>query len=432
MGSQTISLFDWDIWDIQSWEIKKHSSLVQMGNITTLRERKVLNTLIYIAKDFLKRNPEEVRFSCDIGTIKRLAGRESSNTRDLKQALTSLVETSIEYNVLNKDSETRWVFSLLAEATIKEEGSGKPTTIKFEFPSTILKAIKHPRIYVKLNLLMLRWFTSKHSLALYEFLVDYINISSLRCHIQDFRKLMGIGESQYRIFTMLRKRVLDVAITEINEKSDISASYTLEKVGRRVEYIIFSMQRKKEALDEHNVESAIRDKLKSFGLWDKVIEQLLERHDEAYLRLNISVVEEQYKKGKVKNLAGYLLKAFEDDYSQQKATILSPQEEQQAIIEAEEQEEDKKKHFEIERKKWVAKYLSVLTQEEEAALIESFLADNTDNLRLKKLQEKNDFSHPAIQAIYNKRVAKNRLPEKRHSFQTFSALWEDGSKNVEV
>ena len=78
-----------------------------MGNITTLRERKVLNTLIYIAKDFLKRNPEEVRFSCDIGTIKRLAGRESSNTRDLKQALTSLVETSIEYNVLNKDSETR-------------------------------------------------------------------------------------------------------------------------------------------------------------------------------------------------------------------------------------------------------------------------------------------------------------------------------------
>ena len=77
---------------------------------------------------------------------------------------------------------------------------------------------------------------------------------------------MGIGESQYRIFTMLRKRVLDVAITEINEKSDISASYTLEKVGRRVEYIIFSMQRKKEALDEHNVESAIRDKLKSFGL----------------------------------------------------------------------------------------------------------------------------------------------------------------------
>lgn len=39
-----------------SWEIKKHSSIVQMSNVTTLVERKSMNALIRIAKDCLKRD----------------------------------------------------------------------------------------------------------------------------------------------------------------------------------------------------------------------------------------------------------------------------------------------------------------------------------------------------------------------------------------
>ncbi len=55
------------------WEIKKHSSIVQMSNVTTLQERKAMNSLIWIGKDILKRNPNEREFKCDIGIIKRLA-----------------------------------------------------------------------------------------------------------------------------------------------------------------------------------------------------------------------------------------------------------------------------------------------------------------------------------------------------------------------
>jgi hypothetical protein len=54
-------------------EIKKHSSMVQMSNVTTLQERKVMNTLIRIAKDTLKRRAEEYLFVSDLGMIKRLA-----------------------------------------------------------------------------------------------------------------------------------------------------------------------------------------------------------------------------------------------------------------------------------------------------------------------------------------------------------------------
>lgn len=174
MGKKSqISLFEGSG---EVWEIKKHSSIVQMSNITTLQERKAMNSLIRIAKDALKRNPNEREFKCDIGIIKRLAGLKDGKNDDLKTALRNLKKRTIEYNIFNKDKEERGVFSFLAEVKILSEGRGKPTSITFEFPSTVLKVVKHPNIYVKLNLLIVRDLNSKHSVALYELMKDYQNL----------------------------------------------------------------------------------------------------------------------------------------------------------------------------------------------------------------------------------------------------------------
>ncbi len=101
-------------------ELKKHSSMVQMTNVTTLQERKVMNSLIRIAKDILKRDPESNLFSCELGILKRLCGLYDTNNNELKDALRNLVDTKVEYNIFNKDKKERGVFSVLAEAKIKE------------------------------------------------------------------------------------------------------------------------------------------------------------------------------------------------------------------------------------------------------------------------------------------------------------------------
>ena len=61
--NQTATLLD--ISDT-TWEIKKHSSIVQMNNVTTQLERKILNSMIWIAKDALKREPDQRIFTCDL------------------------------------------------------------------------------------------------------------------------------------------------------------------------------------------------------------------------------------------------------------------------------------------------------------------------------------------------------------------------------
>jgi hypothetical protein len=88
-------------------EIKKHSSLVQMNNVTTLQQRKAMNSLIWIAKDQLKRNPEARSFSIDLGIIKKLSGINRNDNSELKSALKALVSLVIEYNILGKEKFER-------------------------------------------------------------------------------------------------------------------------------------------------------------------------------------------------------------------------------------------------------------------------------------------------------------------------------------
>lgn len=161
----------------KTWEIKKHSSMAQISNVPTLQERKTMNALIWIAKDILKREPDKKVFDCDISTVKRLTGMQATQNEELKDALRNLAETTIEYNIFGKDkSKERGIFSFLAYAKVNEQGKGKVTNFKFEFPSIILDMVKRPNMYVTLNLLTLSDLDSKHSVGLYEFLKDYKNL----------------------------------------------------------------------------------------------------------------------------------------------------------------------------------------------------------------------------------------------------------------
>lgn len=82
--------------------------------------------------------------------------------------------------------------------------------------------------------------------------------------IGDFRAMMGIQPHQYRSFTMVRKRVLEIAIEEINSKTDIEVSYDLEKQGKKIAAIIFKMRSKSNAITGIEQHDKIKDKLKAF------------------------------------------------------------------------------------------------------------------------------------------------------------------------
>ena len=71
MHTRQISLFAED----NHFEIKKHSSIVQMSSIATLQERKIMNVLLRIAKDHLKK-PGKKGFYIRFGNTETFGGIE--------------------------------------------------------------------------------------------------------------------------------------------------------------------------------------------------------------------------------------------------------------------------------------------------------------------------------------------------------------------
>ena len=158
---------------------------------------------------------------------------------------------------------------------------------------------------------------------------------------------MGIKDGQYISFSMLTTRVIEVAIAEINEKTDLVVSYEVEKLGRRPISILFTMRLKKKKLLFATDHKEIGEKLKTFGIQDHQVKKLLKAHTPQYLLANIAVVEEKLKKGEtINNVPAYLMKAFEVDFTP-KETAYDKLQQQKSEEERLEGEKSKKQKLEM-------------------------------------------------------------------------------------
>lgn len=87
---------------------------------------------------------------------------------------------------------------------------------------------------------------SVYSSRLYELLIQWRNTGKTPIiNLEDFRAQLGIEGNQYKLMSDFKKRVLDLAINDINEKTDIKATYQQHKKGRSISGFSFNFKQKK-------------------------------------------------------------------------------------------------------------------------------------------------------------------------------------------
>ena len=87
---------------------------------------------------------------------------------------------------------------------------------------------------------------SVYSSRLYELLIQWRSTEKTPIiNLEDFRAQLGIEENQYKLMSDFKKRVLDLAINDINEKTDIKATYQQHKKGRSISGFSFTFKQKK-------------------------------------------------------------------------------------------------------------------------------------------------------------------------------------------
>lgn len=95
--------------------------------------------------------------------------------------------------------------------------------------------------------------TSKYAKRIYPLCSQWKDLGETKKYdLQDFKKMLGLvddkGKEKMKQINELRAKVLDIAIKQINEHTELHVSYKLEKVGRSFKNIVFTV--KSQALAE--------------------------------------------------------------------------------------------------------------------------------------------------------------------------------------
>jgi len=92
---------------------------------------------------------------------------------------------------------------------------------------------------------------SVYSVRLYELLIQWKTAGKTPVfELSLFRGQMGLNDGEYKAMCDFKKRVLDLAVNEINEKTDLTVSYTQEKKGRLIYGFKFTVKQKEKTKKE--------------------------------------------------------------------------------------------------------------------------------------------------------------------------------------
>lgn len=317
--------------------IKKHSAMVQTNvKELTLTQRKLINYLIFIVQKTAK---SEI-YKTTISSIKDVCNIGKTENVDLKEQLKKLANIKIEFNYMNKDKNEVWEYmSLLSLVKIVPNES----EVSFELPSVLRDRLINPRLYTPINVILIAGLKSSYSIVMYEFLRDYLTAPGIPLlTIEQFRILMGVRENEYKFFPNLKNRVIDPAIREINEKTDIRCEYQLVKEHRNCySHIQFTVTKQDFQLMFEIKEEERKPTETKSQLPQNIINTIPEQHRTAAIKellmkfldkgndYIISNIKYAIKHAK-ENFGAYLKQALENDYAGHEREVEAKAEEKKA------------------------------------------------------------------------------------------------------
>jgi len=106
--------------------------------------------------------------------------------------------------------------------------------------------------FVTYNLKYILPMASMYSVRIYQLLKEYEKLKKRYFMIEELQEMLQVPKSYKKKFNDFKKKVLDVAVKEINEHTDINISIEEKKDGRKVVQLIFRITK----VEDKNIEDA--------------------------------------------------------------------------------------------------------------------------------------------------------------------------------
>jgi len=216
--------------------VKRNDFIQKSRHHLSLQEQKIVLYLISHVK------PDDTNFTEHVFSIPdfcRFCGMDETsgkNYSDIKEALGKLRSRYV-WVTLDDGSET--TLGWINKATINKRSGLIRLRLDEDLKPYLLLLNEHYTLYEMRYTLAMK---SQYSIRLYELLKSYAYRKSVTFEICSLKNILSAND--YERNPDFKRRVLDIAMREINEYTDLSVEYSFLKEGRRFSHVCFSISRK--------------------------------------------------------------------------------------------------------------------------------------------------------------------------------------------
>lgn len=150
-----------------------------------------------------------------------------------------------QFTITNEDgslTKSRWI----QDANYKKGEGRILVTLTRVVIEHVTKIDGFEQYFTSYHLRKTSEFKSVYAVRLYELLMQWKSVGKTPLfELNKFRSQLGIGVNEYTRMEAFKRRVLDIAIDQINEFSDINLKYEQHKKGRSISGFSFSFKQKK-------------------------------------------------------------------------------------------------------------------------------------------------------------------------------------------
>ena len=432
-----------DVSQLLDNHMRKPTALIHFERELSVIEQKVMTLIIFHCQVMEKDNKGFYYIKKNF--VREFLGWDDSNNYPrLYEAFEGIFNNTIQWNVLGADRTFKSLKSKLVISLLEPSETGQ--YIGFKLHPDLEPAIKDPKVFAKLKLVMLVLLSrSQYAYPLYELFADSYSRGQnpLRLSLATLKTYLGIGAGCYEVFKDFKVRVLKPNLDAINATTDFRVEYQTYREGRVIGGLLFHFH--KQPWQPPRLEGPLRelrkyyqqlplvealkipllsaeeqsfvDELQPYALAESDILQALETHGlEGAMEIRDYVLAEigrrQGTLEEIRNTGAYLARCFREGYGRKTAeerTAARRQRTAKAIAQSQQQAK--------EQQRAAIDALITRFRQQQAAQVEARLAAMTD-------QEREAFdqafirTHPVWAKSY--RTAGLTSPMLRAALQTFA------------
>ena len=218
--------------------VVKDNALIEASYSLGTVEQRILLLAILVARESnttIERDKELTihasKYS-EVFNVDKKAGYEA-----LKSGVQGLLNANFGYRVKDKVVYSNWVDTI---AYIDNKA-----VIEVIFTTKVVAFISElERRFTSYEISQVASIKNRYAIRLYESLIQYRNTGKLNISLKELRLRLGVADDEYYQMSMFKKRVLDLAVSQINEHTDITVKYDQVKTGRQITGFKFSFKQK--------------------------------------------------------------------------------------------------------------------------------------------------------------------------------------------